>query len=257
MCSEYVRAFNDLLLDEWAVVDPRFRLAAAVSPHDPEAAAEEIRRIGGRDEVTAVALPLIDVNLGHRHYHAIYEAALEHGLPVVVHPSRAEGVALGAPTLGGGVQKTPAERLALLPQVAAANLASIVFDGVLERHRELVVMFSGFGFEWIPAALWRFAKEWQALRIDVPWVERSPGEQVGAQIRVAVSGRAPRARHDEVATLAEMIPPGVLTYGSNRPESLEAPDATIASYFSPATAEAVGHRNGVRVIGAAPKDAQG
>jgi uncharacterized protein len=248
MCTEYVRAFNDLLIEEWLPVDPRFRLAAAVSPHDPAAAAKEIHRVGELAGVTAVALPLIDVNLGHRHYHPIYAAALEHGLGVVVHPSRAEGVALGAPTLGGGVQKTPAERLALLPQVAAANLASIVFDGVLERNRELTVLFSGFGFEWIVSALWRFDKEWQALRIDVPWVERSPSEQVGSQVKVAVSGVAPAARHADVAALAGMVPDGVLAYGSNRPESLATPSETIASLFPATMLDAVGLGNGAALV---------
>lgn len=248
MCSEYCRALNDELIENWLAADKRFRLALAVSPHDPVAAAAEVRRVGSTPGVEAVALPLIDVNLGQPHYHPIYEAALEHGLAIVVHPTGNEGITIGAPTLGGAPYRSTSERFALLPQVAGANLASIIFDGVLERHPELKVVFSGFGYEWLPSALWRFEKEWVALRIDVPWVERSPLEQVAAQIRIAVGALQPAERSTHAAQVAAMLPPEALVYGSDFPYYAAAPADAIESNVGTELAGAVAADNAAVIV---------
>src|SRR5690606_4863260 len=50
------RAFNDYFIDKWLSVDTRFRLAMCVAAHNPVEAAQEIRRIGAREDVVAVYL---------------------------------------------------------------------------------------------------------------------------------------------------------------------------------------------------------
>jgi predicted TIM-barrel fold metal-dependent hydrolase len=85
------RAFNNFFVNEWLTVDPRYRLAMSVAPHDPLAAAEEIRRIGNEEGVVAVFVPLLNILMGNRHYYPIYEAAEEHGLPILIHPTGTEG----------------------------------------------------------------------------------------------------------------------------------------------------------------------
>ncbi len=85
------RAFNDFFMNEWLTVDSRYRLAMSVAPHDPFAAAEEIRRIGNEEGVVPVFVPLLNILMGNRHYYPIYEAAEEHGLPILVHPTGTEG----------------------------------------------------------------------------------------------------------------------------------------------------------------------
>jgi uncharacterized protein len=78
------RAFNDYFMNEWLTVDSRYRLAMCVAAHDPLAAAEEIRRIGNEEGVVAVFIPLLNILMGNRHYYSIYQAAEEHGLPVLL-----------------------------------------------------------------------------------------------------------------------------------------------------------------------------
>ncbi|BCJ86398.1 amidohydrolase family protein [Effusibacillus dendaii] len=85
------RAFNDYFIDKWLSVDPRYCLAMVVAVHDPLEAAKEIRRIGHEKRVVAVFLPLINISLGNRYYHPIYEAAEEMGLPILLHPTGTEG----------------------------------------------------------------------------------------------------------------------------------------------------------------------
>jgi len=49
--AAFVRSLNDYLVERWLAADPRFRLAAAVSPLDPAQAAREIRRMARLDGV--------------------------------------------------------------------------------------------------------------------------------------------------------------------------------------------------------------
>ena len=216
MAAVYARAVDDYVTDRWLPADARFRLATAVAPHDPDAAAAEIHRQAEREGVVGVALSLLAINMGHRHYGPILKAAHDHDLPVVVHPGGSEGIAIGAPTLGGVGPRGPEERYALLPQVAQANVASMIYDGLFTRLPRLKVVFAGFGFEWAVPLLWRADMEWRNLRIDVPWVTEPPSELASKHVRLVVDdlGAAPV---EDVRAIADMLPEDVLLYGSDQP----------------------------------------
>jgi uncharacterized protein len=215
MAAVFSSAVNDHVLARWPQADPRFRVAIAVASHDGELAAKEIRRVGGHPAVAAVCMSLVAVNMGQRHYHAIYEAATELGLPVMVHPGGFEGSVVGPAVLGGVGPRTPEETFSLLPQVAMANLASLVYDGGFERFPQLRVVFAGFGFSWAAPLLWRADAEWRGLRVEVPWLTRSPSEVVADHIRFVIDGASELGAG--AWRLAEMLPPGALLYGSDAP----------------------------------------
>jgi predicted TIM-barrel fold metal-dependent hydrolase len=215
MAAVFSAAVNDHLLERWAGSDPRFRIAISVASHDGELAAREIRRVGSDPAVAAVCLSLVAVNMGQRHYHPIYEAASDFGLPVIVHPGGFEGSVVGPAVLGGVGPRTPEETFSLLPQVAMANLASLVYDGAFARFPELRVVFAGFGFAWAAPLLWRIDAEWRGLRVEVPWLTRPPSEVVGDHVRFVVDGAAELGAG--AWQLASMLPPGTLVYGSDAP----------------------------------------
>jgi len=215
MAAVFSAAANDHVLERWPQADPRFRVAIAVGSHDGELAAKEIRRVGGHPAVAAVCMSLVAVNMGQRHYHAIYEAATELGLPVIVHPGGFEGTVVGPAVLGGVGPRTPEENFALLPQIAMANVASLVYDGVFERFPQLQVVFAGFGFSWAVPLLWRTDAEWRGLRVEVPWLTRSPSEVVADHVRFVIDGAS--ELNPGAWRLAEMLPPGSLLYGSDAP----------------------------------------
>ena len=171
-------ASNDYFLDKWASFDSRMKMAITVSPLDPEASAREIRRHKDNPAVIGVFMSLVNILMGNRHYYPIYEAAVECGMPIVVHPTGAEGCYLGAPVLSGGVPRGYAERRTLFPQVAWSGLTSMVFEGVFQRYKDLKIVFAEFGFSWVPPLMWRLDKEWAAFRIEVPWLEVPPSEFV-------------------------------------------------------------------------------
>jgi uncharacterized protein len=186
--AAFTRSFNDYLENRWLAADRRFRLAAAVSPLDPVAAAREIRRVGRVDGVVAIVLPLLDRLLGSGHYAPIFSAAQKVGLPILIHPTPAEGATSGAPAFAGGVPTGSDMRSVLLPEIALTALASLVFDGVLADYPELRFVFSDYGYEWLPTALWRLDTYWAAAGGRLPHAQRRPSDAIRA--RVAFCGAA-------------------------------------------------------------------
>jgi predicted TIM-barrel fold metal-dependent hydrolase len=226
LSAAYAAAVNDYVIDRWLPADARLKVAIAVAPHNPEAAAAEIRRHAEDPRVVAICTSLLAVNMGHRHYEPIYEAAAEFALPLVVHPGGSEGVAIGPPTLGGVGPRSAEERYTLLPQVAQANIASLIYDGIFTRFPRLKVVFAGFGFDWVVPLLWRADMEWRNLRIDVPWVTKSPSEYTAEHIRLVVDdlGGAPP---QTAQGIAELVPEEVLLYGSDRPFATGNPEDVL------------------------------
>jgi uncharacterized protein len=211
----FASAMNDHVVARWLPADPRFRFAIAVSAHDGELAAAEVRRLGGHPGAVAVCLSPVAVNLGQRHYHPIYAAAQEHGLAVIVHPGGFEGNVVGPAVLGGVGPRTPEETFSLLPQIAMSNVASLLYDGVFERFPELRVVFAGFGFSWAPPVLWRMDTEWRGLRVEVPWVTMPPSEYAAEHIRFVVDAAAELG--PDAWTVASMMPGETLVWGSDEP----------------------------------------
>jgi predicted TIM-barrel fold metal-dependent hydrolase len=209
-------AFNDYWLSEWCGADERFRVAITVPTQDPIAAAAEVRRLGANPAVSAVALPMINVLVGNRHYHPIYEAAAEHGLPILLHVTGTDYVYQGAPA-GMGWPENYVERYVALAQIGISNLGSLVFSGVFERFPGLKFIFVEFGFGWALPALWRMDKAWQALRVETPWVKRFPSEYVRERVRFTTQPLDEPADPKHLYSLIEMLGDEVLCFSTDYP----------------------------------------
>ncbi|MET3699867.1 predicted TIM-barrel fold metal-dependent hydrolase [Bacillus oleivorans] len=172
------RAFNDYFIETWLPENDKLRYALVAPPHNPQSAAEEIRRVGNKKGVVAVLLPLLNILMGNHYYDPIYEAAVEVGLPVITHPNGQEGSAIGAPVLAGGIQNTYNDRFINLSQIAQSNLTSLIFDGTFEKFPTLKVGFVEYGFTWLLPLMWKMDTVWKALRTDTPWVKKLPSQYV-------------------------------------------------------------------------------
>jgi predicted TIM-barrel fold metal-dependent hydrolase len=211
-------AANEYFLQEWAPRDERFRLAGLVCGQDPRWSAKEIRRLAAHDDVVAVALAPMHLLLGDAHYFPIYEACVETGFPLIIHPTGAEGLYVGAPQTAGGVALTHLERRTLVTQIAQSNIASLVFQGVFARFPELRVLFAGFGFSWLFPILWRMDMEWRRTRVETPWVKEPPTEYVRRHIRLTTEPNDAPADVQELSEMLEMASAqSVLVYGSDFP----------------------------------------
>jgi predicted TIM-barrel fold metal-dependent hydrolase len=214
-----VSAYNDYLIDRW-LGDRRIRLALTVSPMDPMLAAREIHRHGDNPGVAAVFIQMINKRLGDRHYHPIYEAAIEHGLPIVSHIGGGESGHITAPQLAGGLPESYAEWRVDWQQIAQSSLSSLIFRGTFERYPTLKVVFLEFGFTWALPHTWRMNKAWRELRAEIPWVRRWPSEYVHEHIRFAsqpIEEPLDRADANQLTAMIEDNFADLLVYSSDYP----------------------------------------
>jgi uncharacterized protein len=203
LASAFTRAFNEALLERWCAADSRYRLAAAVSPLDPDRSAREIRRYAKVDGVAAINIPAINILLGNLHFNPILKAAAECDLALVVHPTGAEGAQQSAPSFAGIPNSYP-EWKAVFSQVAHSNLASLIFEGAFERFPGLKVVFVEFGFSWLGPALWRMDQNWRDLRSSVPWVRRAPSEYVAESVRFTTQPLDDVGKREHFRAILEM-----------------------------------------------------
>jgi predicted TIM-barrel fold metal-dependent hydrolase len=180
--SEYLGALNDYLLEHWVGADARFKLAISVSPHDGDTAVREIERLADAPGVVAVNVPLAEVSPGRPTFFKLYEAAAHHRLPVLIHPTGAEGNLFNAPTFAGGQVRTYPEHHAMLAHSGHSAAAAIVLSGALARFPGLRVVFAEFGFSWVAPLMWRMDSAWQRHGANAG-LERRPSEYVLDQMR--------------------------------------------------------------------------
>jgi predicted TIM-barrel fold metal-dependent hydrolase len=197
-----VAAGNDVLVEDWLPADPRFRASLVVSPADPALAAREIHRLGSHAGIVQVLLPSgAMLPYGNRFYHPIYAAAAELGLPVALHPG-SEGVGVsGAPTAAGYPGSYFEWHTGLVGSYMA-HLISFVTEGVFQRFPALKLVLIEGGVSWLPPLLWRFDKNWKALRLSTPWLDVPPSEVVTAHVLLTTQ---PLEEPEPARHLAQML----------------------------------------------------
>jgi hypothetical protein len=168
-------AVNDWQIAEWTSKDSRLKGSIVVANEDGPAAAAEIRKRAGDSNFIQVLLLSRNVEpLGQRRYWPIYQAAEEAGLPIGVH---AFGFG-GNPITASGWPSYYIEEMVGHSQCQQTALASIVLEGVFERHPKLKMVMIEAGFGWAPSLSWRLDKSWQRMRGEVPHVKRPPSEYI-------------------------------------------------------------------------------
>jgi len=223
-------AFNDYTLDHWVDRDRRFRHALIVSPWDVSASVAEIHRRGEHPGVAGVFVPLSQHRLGNRRWYPLYEAAIEHGLPIVMHPSAGETVGFdGMARFAVGQPELWSEKYIEMSAFAQSSLTSLVMQGVFDRYRELKAVFVEFGFTWVLPHVWKMDYAWRQSRGVVPWMTRWPSEVVHDQVRFATQPVAePIDGDEELNRTIEKHLADLLLYSSDYPHHDE--DAPTAVF---------------------------
>jgi predicted TIM-barrel fold metal-dependent hydrolase len=213
LCS----AYNDWLLDEWLPRDPRLKGSLVVATQDADAAATEIRRVGGHPDVVQVLLPSgARAGYGHPQFDPIHDAASELGLVLGIHVGADGCGTIGAPTATGWPTYY-IEWHTLLSTAMMSHLTSLVCHGTFEKFPALRVVLIEGGVCWLPGLLWRLDGNYKALRMEVPWVKRLPSEYVRDHVRLTTQ---PLERPDsakELRTVLETIGPEMLLFATDYP----------------------------------------
>lgn len=209
-------AFNDYFVDRWLPVSDRYRYAMSVPSQDPNAAANEIRRLASTKGVTAIALPLINILIGNRYYYPVYDAAEAAGLPILLHVTGTDLIYQGAP-IATGWPESYVERYVNLSQVGAANLSSLLFSGTLDRYPRLKFIFVEYGFSWVLPLMWRMDKAWAELRLETPWLHRPPSDYIRERVRFTTQPLDEPKDPKQLYALMDMLGHGTLLFSTDYP----------------------------------------
>ena len=149
-----------------------------------------------------VLLPVMgETPPGRRINWPVYAAAERAGLPVAFHA----GSAYRHPPTPVGWPSYLAEDYAAQATAFQSALTSLVAEGVFQKFPELTVVFAESGVAWLPAHLWRLAKYWRGLRMEMPWVDRSPEEIVRERVRFTIQPFDAPEEPDAVARLLDHL----------------------------------------------------
>jgi uncharacterized protein len=183
MATAFCRALNDWLAREWLDREPRLRGSIVVQTQNVEMAVEEIERCAKNPRfVQVLLLASGDHPLGKRFYWPIYAAAERHGLTVGIHA----GSNYHNPPTAVGWPSYYTEDYAAQAQAFQTQLTSLICEGVFSSYPKLKVVLLESGWTWLPAHLWRLSKYWHGLRMEIPWVDRSPMEIVKSNVRLSL-----------------------------------------------------------------------
>jgi uncharacterized protein len=180
---EFISAFNRYFLEGWVEYDARYRLCISVHPYDIPAAVAEVRRLADVPGVCAVFVPHAAVALGSAHYDPLYEVAEANALPIVLHPTGAEGNLFDGPRIAGGLPQTYPERHGLLMQAGQSVLTSMIFGGVFERFPDLKLVLSEYGVTWAAPMMSRMDRAWELGDRQLSGLSSAPSETVRRNVR--------------------------------------------------------------------------
>lgn len=203
--AAHCRASNDYFLKHWVEPHERYYGSISISTRDIDGAVREVERLAGAPRLVQVAIGSAQpMPLGERYFHPLYEACARHNLPIAIHPgSEGAGVASG-PTAAGWVSRYLAWHTCLA-QNFQAHLVSLITEGVFERFPKLRFVLVEGGVAWLPPLLWRFDKNWKALRSETPWVKRPPSEYLAGHVRLTTQPIEEPAKHEHLKQLFGML----------------------------------------------------
>lgn len=230
--AAYCRAFNDWTVEHWLAADDRFRGSIHIAPQDPALAVEEIRRLGERDDFVQVLMPAgSEKPYGNRHYHPIYAACEELGLPVCVHFG-AEGAGISNPPTAAGYPTYYLEMRMARPQIAMAHTVSLICEGVFEKFPNFKFLFIEHDFFWVPGLIWHMDGDWKAVRDYTPWVKRLPSEYLREHIRFGSQPMPNTPTPGDLRTLLDWLHADeVMVYASDYPHwDWDEPSAFLNTY---------------------------
>jgi predicted TIM-barrel fold metal-dependent hydrolase len=169
-------AVNEWNAADWLARDPRLFGTISIPIEDPVRAAAEIGRVADNERFVGVMVPMHTREaIGQPKYWPIFEAAAEHGLPIVMHITAIAGVfsSVGIPTY-------MVEHHTGYAQPYQAQMISLLHSGVFDRFPTLQIVLAEGGFSWLPSLMWRLDRTWASAREVEPNLTARPSDLIRA-----------------------------------------------------------------------------
>ncbi len=239
-------AINDWQIAEWLEPEPRLRASINIAYEDGELAVQEIHRLGDDPRFVQVLMLIRTAEpMGRRKYWKIYEAAVEHDLPVGVHFG---GWGRG-PITGVGFGSFYIEDTVGMATAFQDQLASLVCEGVFERLPKLRIVLIEGGIAWMAPLMWRLDRAWRLLRDEVPRLNRLPSELIRDHVWLTTQpiDEPPRER-DFAAMLEQAGMSDHILFATDYPHwDFDAPDRALPRTLGQDVREAIMHGNAHRL----------
>jgi uncharacterized protein len=198
-------AYNDCTMDYWLPVSDRFQGSILVNAADPVGAAAEIRRCASQGRFVQVLFAASTHRpLGQREFRPMFEAAVEAGLPVAVHPGT-EGAGIAWPPTPVGWPTRYMEWHNILPIGYMAQINSLVTEGTFETFPTLKFIAIEGGIAWLPHLMWRMDKNYKALRDTAPWLTRLPSEYVLDHVLLTTQPIEEPSKPEHLTQILDMV----------------------------------------------------
>ena len=214
LTSEIHAAYNRYIA-AYCDADPeRLRATVLVSAHDPDAAAETIRKETEHPWVAAVTVVLKEgLPIDHPSLHPIWQALDECDMPLLQHSFFYEPPYFpGYRDLWGNVVVA---RSAAHPWLAQRLVAYMALSGLFDQYPRLRVGFSECSAGWLPAWLIRLQGQADYMAAAVPQTELTPLEY--AQAGHIYCGIELYEGEKIARSIIDIVGDGVLMYQSDYP----------------------------------------
>lgn len=236
LAMELMRAYNNLLLDQF-LDDHAFLGLAAVATQKPSEAVEEINRMGQEDQVVGLYIGSSGEfpPLGDPHYDPIYQAAEDNGLPIVFH-GNAEEFMFDFPMQNRGFNKFFEVHSIAHSWQQMMTMTSLIGEGAPEKFPDLnwIMLESGYG--WVPYMMHRMNKIYHMRRSEVPLLEKSPEEYIRESFYFANQPLGEPNNPDDMARMLEVMGVNNLMFATDYPhwdfDTLEGIDKYLQNYFT-------------------------
>ena len=203
LAAAFARAVNDWVRHEWLDRDPRLRASIVVPIQNIELAVDEVNRCAADTRfVQVLFLALGEQPLGKSMFWPIFRAAEKHGLTIGIHAGSSYHHAI----TGSGWPSYYLEDYAAQSLGFHAQVGSLVAEGVFVKFPKLKAVLIESGVTWLPPYLWRLAKFWRGVRLEVPWIDRPPMEIVRDHIRLTIQPFDAPDNADTVRRVLDQLP---------------------------------------------------
>lgn len=218
LANSVASAYNDFQLDQLLDIDERFRGALLVCFNDPQAAAEEIERVGDEDGLIGIyaANSGQDPPLGDPKYDPIYKAAEKHDLPIAYHAT-VKGAATDFPKQNSQLRTMSSMHTLTHPWTQELTLTSLIENGAPEKFPDLQWTFLEAGMAWVPYLMWRLDKHYLSRRSEMPLLEQKPSEYMEDHFSFASQPIGEPDNPEYMKNIVEMIGAENLMYATDYP----------------------------------------
>lgn len=251
---ECMRAVNDILIEQYLDEYPHFAGLATIATQRPEAAAEELDRLGDEKQIVGAYIcttgprePLGDVK-----YDPIYQAAQDNDLHVAYHGS-AGAFMFDFPKQNQGLEKFLSVHTLAHPWSQMLTMTSLLVQGTPVKFPDINFVFLESGVGWVPYLMYRLNGEYAKRRSEAPLLEKSPEEYVRDRFYFSSQPVGEPNDPEDMNQLLSVLGTDNLVFSSDYPhwdfDHPEAFDKHLKATFGAEERDKVLHGNAERAFG--------